>query len=225
MNVKSRIWSLPVIAAMIFGVGLALSSYVAMQALHSIQTTRDIDYPMLANSGALQVEMHGIDDAINSAVGGSDKKGLEAVEGRAEKFRGNLKSFTSIPGASIAGNRLSSEFDVYFDVANHAARMMMGIEDGDPSAAGTKMQTSFKTLMADLDATHNIAQRQFSAGVASSEDSVYFVIVEGIALAVVILGMLALVSYLVVRAIWKDLGGEPGYARELAEAVASGDFR
>jgi len=224
MNVKSRIWSLPVIAAVIFSVGLAVSSYVATQALHSIRTTRDIDYPMLANSGALQVEMHGIEEAFNSAVGDSDKKGLEAVGVRAEKFRGNLKNFAAVPGASAMGDRLSNEFDSYFDAANHAARLMMGIDNGDPQTVVAKMQSSLKTLTADLDATHNAAQQQFSAGVASSENGVYFVIVEGIALAVVILGMLALVSYFVVRAIWKDLGGEPGYAREIAQAVAAGDL-
>lgn len=61
-------------AAVIFCVGPALSSYVANQALHSIRTTRDIDYPKRGGSGALQVEMHGIEEAFNSAVGDNDKK-------------------------------------------------------------------------------------------------------------------------------------------------------
>jgi len=224
MNVKSRIWSLPVLAAVIFSVGLVVSSYVATQALHSIRTTRDIDYPLLAGSGALQVEMHGIEEAFNSAVGDSDKKGLEAVGIRAEKFRGNLTRFATIPGASASAERLTDEFDSYFDAAHHAARLMMGTDAGDPQAVVAKMQTSLKTLTTDLEATRSAAQQQFSAGVGSSENGVYFVIVEGIVLAIVILGVLALVSYFVVRAIWKDLGGEPDYAREIAQAVAGGDL-
>lgn len=224
MNVKSRIWSLPVLSAVIFGVGVASSSYVANQALHSIRTTRDIDYPTLAGSGGLQVEMHGIEEALNSAVGDGDKKALDAIGVRADKFRGNLKAFGAIPGASANAERLESEFDSYFDSANHAARMMMGTETGDQQAVVEKMQTSLKTLAADLEAIRNAAQQQFSAGVTSSENGVHFVIVEGIVLAGVILGMLALVSYFVVRAIWKDLGGEPGYAREIAQAVATGDL-
>jgi methyl-accepting chemotaxis protein len=224
VNVKSRIWSLPVLAALIFGVGIASSSYIANQALNSIRITSDINYPMLAGAGALQVEMHGIEEALNGAVGDSDKKGLEAVSIRADKFRGNLKKFAEIPGASAAGERLTREFDSYFDAANHAARLMMGTDTGDPQAVVASMQDSLKTLSADLEATRNEAQKKFAAGVASSEKGVRFVIVEGIVLAVLILSMLALVSYFVVRAIWKDLGGEPSYAREIAQAVATGDL-
>jgi methyl-accepting chemotaxis protein len=224
MNVKQRIWSLPAIAAAIFSVGLAVSSYEATQALHSIRTTRDVDYPMLAGAESLQTQMHAIEEGFNSAVGDNDKKGLEAVGTRADTFRGSLKSVAAIPGATATTDRLSGEFDVYFDAANHAARLMMGIENGDPQQVVTKMQNSLKTLNADLDATRTAAQQEFTAGVSNSEAGIHFVIFESVALAIVILGMLALVSYFVVRAIWKDLGGEPGYARNIARAVAAGDL-
>jgi methyl-accepting chemotaxis protein len=39
----------------------------------------------------------------------------------------------------------------------------------------------------------------------------------------VVLG-LAVVSWFVVGAIWRQLGGEPEYAREIAQAVARGDL-
>jgi methyl-accepting chemotaxis protein len=224
MNVKRRIWSLPVLSAVIFTAGLALSSYVAIQALHSIRTTRDIDYPMLAGSGALQVEMHAIEESLNSAVGDNDKKALDVVSARANKFRVNLKKFSAIPGASAAGARLNNEFDNYFDAAIHAARLMMGSETGDPQVAVAQMQSSLNTLTVDLDVTRIAAQQQFSAGVTGSENGVRFILLEGILLAVLILGMLAMVSYYVVRSIWKDLGGEPGYARAIAQAVATGDL-
>jgi len=224
MNVKQRIWSLPVIAAAIFSVGLAISSYEATQALHSIRTTRDVDYPMLAGAQSLQTQMHAIEEGFNGAVGDNDKKALEAVAARADAFRSGLKSVGAIPGAAATSDRLSSEFDAYFDAANHAAKLMMGIENGDPQVVVAKMQSSLKTLNADLDATQAAAQQGFTAGVSTSEAGVHFVILESVILAIVILAMLALVSYFVVRAIWQDLGGEPGYARNIARAVAGGDL-
>jgi len=224
MNVKNRILSLPIIAAVLFSVGIALSSYVATQALHSIRMTRDIDYPILAHSGALQVEMNNLVEAFNNAVGDSDKKGLEEVILRADKFREHLRNFMQIPGAEIIGGNLGSDFNSYFDAANKAARLMMEIDKGDPQPVVAKMQASLKKLTTELEAANRAAQKQFSSGVASSEGNVHFVILEGIVMAVVILGALALLSVLVVRAIWKELGGEPGYAREIAQAVAEGNL-
>lgn len=224
MSIKARIWLLPVISAVIFSIGLALSSYFAMNALHSIRITSDIDYPLLASSGALQIEMHDIEEAFKNAVGDSDKRGLEAVAQRAEKFRVHLSGFETIPGGNVTGERLAAEFAAYFAAANGTARLMIGMDKGDPTADVAQMQSSLKILMADLEVTHSAAQRQFSDGIAKSENSIRFVILSGVALAAVILGILAVISHFVIRAIWKNLGGEPSYAREIAQAVSRGDL-
>ena len=42
--------------------------------------------------------------------------------------------------------------------------------------------------------------------------------------ALIVIAALAIVSWFVVRAIWQQLGGEPAYAREIAQAVAKGDL-
>jgi methyl-accepting chemotaxis protein len=224
MNIKRKIWSLPGIAAVVFVIGLALSSYAATRALQSIRTTRDVDYPVLASSQALQVEMHSIEQAFNDAVGDGDKKSLDIVATRADRFRASLTSFSALPGEVSTGKRLRSEFDAYFDSADHAAKLMMGIESGNPTAVVAQMHTSSEILTNDLNTNRASAERQFSDGVAQSADHIHFVILEGIATAVAILLVLALVARFVVTAIWRDLGGEPGYAREIAQAVANGDL-
>jgi methyl-accepting chemotaxis protein len=224
MNIKRRIWSLPVIAATIFAVGLGLSSFAATQALHSIQTTRDINYPVLAASGQLQEQMHDLEEAFNNAVGDGDKKGLEAVVARSDRFRGSILRFGELPGAKEDAARLRTEFDGYFDAANHAARLMLGIDSGDPQPVIAQMRVTLDTLKRDLAANRVAAENRFSAGVASSESHVHFVTYEGLVMALVILLVLGLVAHFVVGSIWKDLGGEPGYAREIAQAVARGDL-
>ena len=47
MNIKRRIWSLPVISTIIFGLGVAASAAIASGALDSIRTTEQVDYPVL----------------------------------------------------------------------------------------------------------------------------------------------------------------------------------
>jgi methyl-accepting chemotaxis protein len=50
------------------------------------------------------------------------------------------------------------------------------------------------------------------------------VLISMIATALIVIACLAVVSWFVVRTIWQQLGGEPEYAREIAQAVAHGDL-
>ena len=54
MNIKRRIWSLPLISAAILGLGLAVSSYFSSNALDAIQRTGGVDYPVMNQSGVVR---------------------------------------------------------------------------------------------------------------------------------------------------------------------------
>jgi uncharacterized membrane protein len=69
-----------------------------------------------------------------------------------------------------------------------------------------------------------IAAVIFSVGASRNGSESYFAILEGVLLAVVILGTLAVICHAVVQAVLNDLGGESGYAKALAEAIVSGDL-
>jgi methyl-accepting chemotaxis protein len=86
------------------------------------------------------------------------------------------------------------------------------------------MQSALTALNADLAKTAEAARRQFTGGIARSKQSVHNVLSAMIVTALIVIAALALVSWFVVRAIWQQLGGEPAYAREIAQAVAGGDL-
>jgi len=224
MNIKRRIWALPVISAIIFGLGAGASVVIANGALSSITTTETVDYPLMDASKALALDIAAVTGALTDAVTEGDKARLEQVNQQADKVRAGLDRLGSIPGQQDAGKRLKQAFDDYYAPALASARIMLEMDQGDPQATVGKMQAALATLNTDLAGTADAAQRQFAAGISASKDSVRNSVIVMVASALTVIAALALVSWFVVRTIWQQLGGEPVYARRIAQAVAAGDL-
>ncbi len=224
MSIKRRIWALPVISAIIFGLGAGASAMIANGALTSITTTASVDYPVLDASKALILDVAAVTDGLQDAVAEGDKDKIGQVGEQADKLRAKLEKFKQIPGQLEAGTRLGKEFDAYYAPALSAARIMLDMEQGDPQLVVGKMQSALAVLNGDLAKVNEAAQRQFAAGIEASKNSVNEVVISMIVTALIVIASLALVSWFVVRTIWQQLGGEPEYAREIAQAVASGDL-
>jgi len=224
MSIKRRIWALPVISAIIFGLGAGASVTIANGALASITTTETVDYPLLDAVKAVTLDIAAVTEGLTDAVTEGDKARIEQVGAQAAKVRADLDKLGQIPGHAVTGERLKQEFDAYYAPALSSARIMLEMEQGDPQATVGKMQAALASLNADLAKTVDGAQRQFAAGIAASQDSVRNTLVAMVASALAVLSALAITSWFVVRTIWRQLGGEPAYAREIAQAVAAGDL-
>ena len=224
MSIKRRIWALPVVSTIIFGAGLAVSIYFSTTAITSIKTTENIDYPVLDRSKIIQNDVQGFVDNLKQAVGEGDKKALDAIGESAKKVREKLKKLGDVPGQKILSDRLLNEFDTYYTPALTVAKIMMGVDQGEPQTAIAQMQSALKILETELEKTVASAQKQFAAGVEKSGDNVRNVLISMIIAGITLILVLGAVSFFVVRVIWQQLGGEPEYAREIAAAVAAGDL-
>ncbi|MES2262708.1 MAG: methyl-accepting chemotaxis protein [Pseudomonadota bacterium] len=224
MNIKRRIWALPATAICVFCLGLALSSYMSIRALATVDATRTIDYPVLSQSTILETELQNLIGELKSAILESDSKRLEILEDKAQRIRANLKRFAAIPGNAQLAARLDAQFDAYFAPAMAAAKILLGVEQGDAQPHIEKMQAAMTRLVAETEGVRSAAQRQFDAGIDASAGGIRRVLIVSAAMAVVVVLTLCGVSHLVVRGIWQQLGGEPGYARSIAQAVAGGDL-
>ena len=224
MSIKRKIWALPVVSAVIFGLGLAISAYLSTAALNSIHATESADYPALDMVKSLVLDVGAVGDALRDAVSEGDKERVAQVDGQAVKLRAKLAAFAALEGQREHGQRLAREFDAYYAPALSAARIMLEVEQGDPQATVTRMQGALAILNTDLAKTNEQAQRQFKDGIARSAANVRHALNTSIAVALAVIICLAAVSYFVVRAIWQQLGGEPEYARQIARAVADGDL-
>ncbi|TQK02638.1 methyl-accepting chemotaxis protein [Herbaspirillum sp. SJZ107] len=224
MSIKRRIWALPVVSTIIFGLGVAISAGIANTALDSIRTTERVDYPALGASKALAAEIEGVTNGLRDAVSEGDKTRIAQVGEQAAKVRTRVAEIGKIPGMQESGKRLGKEFEDYYAPAVSAAKIMLEIEQGDPQTVVTRMQTALGTLNADVAKVNEQAQQNFKDGIARSESSVRRALSATIIAALVVIATLIAVSWFVVRTIWQQLGGEPEYAREIARAVADGNL-
>ena len=142
MSIKRRIWALPVISTVIFGIGLAVSVSYSTTAISLIKTTEQVDFPALEQSKSLSAQVQDVVDSLKDAVTEGDKKRLEAVEDNARKVRETLKTLNAMPGKRESSDRLGKEFEAYYAPATSVARIMMNVEQGDPQAAIGTMQSA-----------------------------------------------------------------------------------
>jgi methyl-accepting chemotaxis protein len=224
MSIKRRIWALPILSAIIFGLGVAVSTSFATGALTSIRSTESIDYPVLGSAKALVGGIEAVTNGLRDAVAEGDKARIAQIDEQAGKVRAQIAAIGKIDGMNATGTRLAQEFDAYYAPAMTAAKIMLELEEGDVGATVTRMQSTLATLNGDVAKLNESAQRQFSAGIAQSESSVERALFATIITALVIVATLIAVSYFMVRSIWQQLGGEPEYARDIARAVAGGDL-
>jgi methyl-accepting chemotaxis protein len=224
MSIKRRIWALPVISTIIFGLGIAVSASIANGALTSIRMTERVDYPVLDATKSLALDVGAVTNSLRDAVTEGDKARIAAVGEQAAKLRASMAAFGAIEGQQATGARLVKEFDAYYVPALASARIMLEMEQGDAQATVGRMQSALAVLTTDLQKTNEAAKAQFKSGIATSEASVNKVLTTMVLAALIVVLSLALVSYFVVKAIWQQLGGEPEYARAIASAVAAGDL-
>ena len=224
MSIKRRIWALPVISAVIFGLGVAVSASFSTSALVSIRATDSVDLPMLGASKALAAEIQSVTDGLRDAVSEGDKARLAQIAEQANKVRGRLAEIDKIEGMHDQAARLGKEFDDYYGPALLSAKIMLEIEEGDVQATVTRMQGALNVLNGDVTAFGEQAQQRFKDGIVKSETSVRRVLTVTILTALVVIVTLIGVAWFVVRTIWQQLGGEPEYAREITRAVAGGDL-
>lgn len=149
MSIKRRIWALPIISAIIFGLGAGVSATIANGALKSITTTQTVDYPLMDATKAISLDIAAVTVLLTNAVTEGDKAAIDHANTQATKIRADLQTLGQIPGQQDAGARLSTEFNNYYAPALSSARIMLEMEQGDPQATVGAMQKALATLNAD----------------------------------------------------------------------------
>lgn len=219
MKIKQKIWSLPVVAVLIFAVGIAVNYMFSSSTSTLLDRVHDVDYPLLDNTQQLIADFKGIQENLKNAVTANDKKGLELAGEKAANFRKNLDELTKIPGKKESAEKISKEFDEYYQAASDAASIMLGVKSGDIGASAARMQPALEALNTTLSSSKEHATKEFEAGLAGIESNVQRGLMASIAVAVAIIIGLGLISFFVIASITTSL-------KEIlrrVEDIASGD--
>ena len=224
LGVRKQIWSLPAIAVLIFGIGIAAGVAFASKALVALGQVAASDYPMLDKVKALSTEVGRTTDDFNAAVAENEKRKLEDAAARAMRVEAILQDIEKLPGHAEFAKRARGQFDAYYKPASTVARIMLGMEKGDAKASVEAMLAAIRVLNQEIEGATQRAVEGFDASLGAAQANIRHVLVSMAAAGVLVVLALALVSWLIVRAIWRQLGGEPEYARRIVREIARGNL-
>jgi methyl-accepting chemotaxis protein len=139
-------------------------------------------------------------------------------------MRKTIASIKAIPGKADVGDNLGKLFETYFAASNDTAQMFLGTKTGDQGAAVAAMQGAQKALEASLKTMRDSARSQFDAGLTGAHGGVSNSLYATLASALLVVVGLGVGSYFVIGSVWRQLGGEPEYARDVMRRIAAGDL-
>jgi methyl-accepting chemotaxis protein len=224
MSLKTRIWLLPAITAILFLICGAMVAVITTGAERAIGTVGDVHYPYLDQTNDFANQLESLHGTLAVAIAQSDKDMLTEAEKTSANMRKVLEAMSATAGHEQDSKDLTSLFDSYHDSALPAARIFIGVEKGDATAAVGRMQESLKNLRAAVTDAQTKAKAAFDAGLTSARSGVRHTVWAMIGAAAMIVSVMGAGSALLVSIIWRQIGGEPDYARTVLRGMAQGDL-
>ncbi|MBT9502508.1 MAG: chemotaxis protein [Burkholderiaceae bacterium] len=224
MSVRMKIWALPIIATVIFSLGIVVVLFSSLGTMSTIKDVGHSSYPYLEATTQMGSQLEALSGTIQSAVAEGEKKRLDEANERATGIRKTLARIVALPAHADEGKALTQDFEAYYTAALDTAQLFLGIKQGDGAASVPAMQAAQKKLEERLKKDQAKAQLTFSEGLSGAESgvraSLYATLISGLVVVIV----LGIASWLVIGSVWSQLGGEPEYAREAMRAMALGDL-
>jgi len=224
MSLKLRIWLLPAIAAAIFLITGTIIGAILANAKSAIATVSSTDYPFLEQSNRFAAQLEALQATIASAVAQGEKSRLADAEEAAAAMRKTLQAMRDGADHKDEASALGSQFEDYYRAALASARMLMGMEKADGNDAVTRMQSSLQTLQTTVDAAQAAARKAFDQSLVRANAGAQNALWTMGAAAIVVIAALGAGSYWLVLSIWRQIGGEPEYARKVLRDMAQGDL-
>jgi methyl-accepting chemotaxis protein len=222
MKFRTKIWMLPLSAALVFIVGMVVSFAVGSRTSASLQRLQAVDDPVLER---VRLVDRGIEEfrlTLQSAVAEGDVDKLADVQAVAVKVNKVLEEVAAIDGSTASAKELRGSFETYQTTALAATRAMLSKGDlGDLVARMQATQGQLDKLVKNqlAQAAAASADRQAEAG-QGVKTALWVNFLTGAAVLLV----LGVVSRLVIGSVWRDLGDEPAELLSVTRNIATGNL-
>jgi methyl-accepting chemotaxis protein len=224
MSVKMRIWLLPAVATLVFLIAAVFGGIKSSNTLSVINDIGEVRYPYLDKTTRFASQLEVLSATIQSAVGEGEKDRLKDAEKVAADMRQLLAEAKRLAGRTDRAGALSDAFEAHVAGSLEVAQLQLGVIKGDNAAAISKMQAAVKKLEIVLKAERDAAQQEFTGALKASEVGVNEGLRNGLLSGFITVAVLVLVSWRVIDSVFRQLGGEPEYARSAMRRMAQGDL-
>jgi methyl-accepting chemotaxis protein len=222
MKFRTKIWMLPLSAALVFVAGMVVSLVIGSRTSASMERQHHVDGPLfdqikLVDRGFEQFRL-----TLQSAASEGDADKLKDVQAVVDKTHQVLAEMANIDGQREETQVLLSAFDDYQSVALSATRAML--TKGDLGDQVARMQAAQSKLDALLKTRSEAAAQAIAERQAEAQHGVRMGLWANLATGLVVLAVLGMASRLIVTSVWRDLGDEPSDLLALTRAIADGNL-
>jgi len=222
MNFRTKIWLLPISAGLVFALGVLVSVFVGTRAAGQLDALSGVDAPYLEHLLRMDRAIEQFRTTVQSAAAEGDAAKLKDADDVAKTVRASVEAIAALPGEAEDAARLGESFEAYRAATTAAVSAML--QQKEATALAARMQSTH----AELDKVYKAKEGEARERIASAYQRVgaslmaNLWIAGGTGLAALI--VLGIASRIVVRSVWRDLGGEPRGLRDLVQRVAHGDL-
>jgi signal transduction histidine kinase/ActR/RegA family two-component response regulator len=194
MTLKQRIWMLPLLAALIFALGVPTVLILSTRTSATIGSLRAAEYPHLQGMTQFAWKLEGFIGLVQSAVAEGEKDRLLEANGRVVELRQLLSEMRQVSGKEEMVANLSVQFEAYAQVTLEAAGILLGTQSGDRGQAVLRMQQTYKALDATVNQARASATTAVHKNISDASHGVQQMLWAIVACAVAVVGAVGLGS-------------------------------
>ena len=220
MNFRTKIWMLPISAAAVFVVGVAVSFAVGERTSGILQHLHEVDNPHMAHVQTVDRSVEQLRLTLQTAAAEGEAEKLKETDAMVATAKKALADMDKLPEKSAIAKTLGDAFEAYQSSAIGATRALLTQQP--PGDQLGKMQSSLQSLDKLLNEHKASAKAAIEEAQASARAGVDTNLWVTILTGVIVLGVLGAASAAIVSSVWKDLGDEPSTLRDLVSRISDG---
>lgn len=220
LSIAKKIYLIPLIGTLMFVVFLGLSTKTALSNVKTLESTRDIQFPVLQASESALVSLERLKESLASAVTTGDEEALNGANKLAEQMKKQLTTVGQLESeVSREVGQILQSFDAYYAVAFKVSQEMVS-NTADMATIGErsqKMNADYENTVKKLTSFRDVQLTQFKNAIDDANSQASQMITVGVIMMVITVLALFGTALPVVKGIDSSLGHIIRSLRDLAK--------
>ena len=208
LSIAKKVYLIPFIGTISFIVYLVLATVTALNNVKTLESTRDIQFPVLQAAESGLVALERVKESLASAVTTGDEEALKISDGFAEQLKKQLNQVSQLDAALRQEiSPILSSFDDYYTVAFKVSEEMVS-NTADMATIGErsqKMNADYDNTVKKLSQFRDVQLKDFTASIDDANQQASTLITVGIVMGIFTTFVLFLTAVLVVGGIKSSL--------------------
>lgn len=219
-SIAKKIFLIPVIGTIMFMAFLGMSTHTALKSVHTLEYTRDVQFPVLQASEKSLVLLERIKESLTGAVTTGDEEALKVSNGFAEQLSKSLQSIGSLEKANSGDvSQINKTFQEYYQQAYKISQEMV-TNTADMATIGERTQkisALYEDTNSRLSKFRDTQEKQFKDAIEDASESTTWLIWVGIFMGIATTIVLFGTAFPVVNNIKNSMGHIIRSLRDLAK--------